>query len=460
MLPAERIDELVQIEKGRIDISLYRDEEIFEQELQRIFYTTWVYVGHTSEIAETGDYKTSYIGRIPVILSRDENGEIHVLINRCAHRGPTVCQQEYGNANFFRCEYHGWVFGNDGSLAGVSLRRGFGPGEIDDIQGGLDKAPRVGIYRGLVFASLAPEGPTLEEHLGLARQYLDDWADRSPTGEVMLAGGYAKHTYVGNWKLQLEGSNEGYHAPFLHRISGYVSEKVAELGGRSRYGNATRGGAGLGPTAVSAGIDLGNGHSVMGSGLNPDAWKGYPTEYTDKLRNRLGQERMEDVLGSGWRMQLFPNAAFSSDNLRVIRPITPTLTEVLQWVVLLPEVPDVMNTNRIRGEQHFYGAAGYGATDDIEMFARMFEGYRSSDYKNLNQWALFSRGQTFEKQGPNGEKFAHVTTEVEQRAIYYAYRSLMKGESHITAVDPAAMPTAQAARQVATKMSGQTVTEA
>jgi hypothetical protein len=131
----------------------------------------------------------------------------------------------------------------------------------------------------------------------------------------------------------------------------------------------------------------------MGSGLNEEAWKGYPEEYTNKLRDRLGQERMVDVLGSGWRMQLFPNAAFSSDNLRVIRPITPNLTEVLQWVVLLPDVPESMNTNRIRGEQHFYGAAGYGATDDIEMFARMFEGYRSSDYKNLNQWALFSRGQ-------------------------------------------------------------------
>jgi hypothetical protein len=52
-----------------------------------------------------------------------------------------------------------------------------------------------------------------------------------------------------------------------------------------------------------------------------------------------------------------------------------------------------------------------------------------------------------------------VTTEVEQRAIYYAWRSLMKGESHITAVDPSAMPTAEAARQLATKMSGQSAVE-
>jgi hypothetical protein len=55
----------------------------------------------------------------------------------------------------------------------------------------------------------------------------------------MLAGGYAKHTYVGNWKLQLEGSNEAT-TPFLHRISGYVAEKVVEVGGKGRYGGQTR----------------------------------------------------------------------------------------------------------------------------------------------------------------------------------------------------------------------------
>jgi hypothetical protein len=82
----------------------------------------------------------------------------------------------------------------------------------------------------------------------------------------------------------------------------------------------------------------------------------------------------------------------------------------------------------------------------------MFEGYRSSELKSLNQWALFSRGQTFEKRGPNGEKFGHVTTEVEQRAIYYAWAALMKGESHVVNVEPAASPTAVAAREAATTL--------
>jgi len=82
----------------------------------------------------------------------------------------------------------------------------------------------------------------------------------------------------------------------------------------------------------------------------------------------------------------------------------------------------------------------------------MFEGYRSSEFKQLNQWALFSRGLVNEQRGPNGERFAHVTTEVEQRAIYYAWAALMKGESHIIATD-AQTPTLEAANEAAVTMS-------
>jgi hypothetical protein len=66
----------------------------------------------------------------------------------------------------------------------------------------------------------------------------------------------------------------------------------------------------------------------------------------------------------------------------------------------------------------------------------MKEGYRSSDFTRLNQWARFTRGLKAETRGPNGERFGPVNTEVEQRANYYAWAALMKGDSHITATDP------------------------
>jgi phenylpropionate dioxygenase-like ring-hydroxylating dioxygenase large terminal subunit len=444
MLTAERIDELVQLDRGRTHVAIYTDDEIFQEEMKRIFYTTWVFVGHVSEIPHPGDYKTSYIGQIPVILSRDEQGQVHVLVNRCSHRGTTVCQREYGNANYFRCEYHGWVFGCDGALAGVSLRRGFGPGEIEESELGLDRVPRVDTYRGLIFASFAESGPSLSEQLGLSKRYLDDWADQSPTGEIQITGGVWKHTYEGNWKLQLEGSNEGYHPDYLHQIAGEIRQYIAEHGGNPGLQGARRRGRGLGFGASNVlGIDLGNGHSIMESPRSddPDAWRQqYPPAYVEALEERHGPERTKRILGEGWRMQLFPNAAFANTNLRVIRPISVDRTEVRQYHVALPEiegVTDQLNITRLKGHQGFYGPSGYGSPDDLECFERMQEGYKTRALDTLNPWILLNRGLSIEQRGPNGERIGHVSTEVEQRAIYYAWTALMKGQSHVVAGDAA-----------------------
>jgi len=76
-------------------IQLYSDPQIFELELERIFYSTWVYIAHDSEIPEVGDFKTTFIGRVPVVLTRDEDRKINLFINRCAHRGATVCAAVY-----------------------------------------------------------------------------------------------------------------------------------------------------------------------------------------------------------------------------------------------------------------------------------------------------------------------------------------------------------------------------
>ena len=84
-------------------IQLYSDPEMFEMEMEKIFYSTWVYIGHDSEIPNPGDFKTTFIGRVPVLLTRDDDNGIHVLLNRCTHRGATVCPNEQGNTRQFVC---------------------------------------------------------------------------------------------------------------------------------------------------------------------------------------------------------------------------------------------------------------------------------------------------------------------------------------------------------------------
>src|SRR5262245_6060535 len=75
----------------RVHTSVYTDPEIFAAEMERIFERGGVYVGHTSEVAMPGAYKTTHMGRQPVIVTRDEAGTLHVLLNVCRHRGAAVC---------------------------------------------------------------------------------------------------------------------------------------------------------------------------------------------------------------------------------------------------------------------------------------------------------------------------------------------------------------------------------
>ena len=149
------------IRRDSVHRSVYTDPEIFALEMERIFGRTWVYLGHDCEISQEGDYKTTTIGTHPVILSRLTDGSVTALLNRCRHRGATVCQHEVGNSRFFRCAYHAWTYSNDGTLVGVPMPAGYGPSFNREAHG-LAKVPRVASYRGFIFGSMAEDGPTLE----------------------------------------------------------------------------------------------------------------------------------------------------------------------------------------------------------------------------------------------------------------------------------------------------------
>ncbi|MFP3570466.1 aromatic ring-hydroxylating oxygenase subunit alpha, partial [Paraburkholderia sp. SIMBA_030] len=86
---------------------------------QKIFHSTWVWVAHESEVPDAGSYKTTFIGKQPVIVVRDRKKAINVLLNRCRHRGATVCEHKKGKTNSFVCPYHGWGYALDGSLRGI-----------------------------------------------------------------------------------------------------------------------------------------------------------------------------------------------------------------------------------------------------------------------------------------------------------------------------------------------------
>src|SRR3954463_660039 len=95
------------IDAGRVHRRVYTDPDIFELEMERIFNRAWLFVGHASQVPKPGDYITTDLGRQPVIMTRHHDGSIHVLLNRCTHRGPKVVNERCGHANRLVCCYHG-----------------------------------------------------------------------------------------------------------------------------------------------------------------------------------------------------------------------------------------------------------------------------------------------------------------------------------------------------------------
>jgi len=422
MNAAKSVLDLVDLDRGRVHMAVYTDRDVFDLEMRRIFYSTWVYLGHASEIAHAGDYKTTVLGRVPVILSRDEDGGINALVNRCAHRGTTVCQRELGNGSYFRCEYHGWVYNNKGELTGVSLRRGYDDRELDPGLR-LQRIPRVASYRGLVFGSANPDVMPLPDYLGLATSYIDDWADQTPSGDVALRRGTWKFTYQGNWKLQAENSTEGYHPDFLHQAAIRV-----QTYNRNRSRPATEEKAR--PVKIarfdSHGRDLGQGHNLVETPqVALPLKRKFPAEFLAGLADAYGADRVDRLLGPPWRLFVFPNLGLAGSNVRVINPVSADRTQVRQYYVDLPAAPPEVTAFRLAQEQGFYGPSGYGGPDDAEMFERLQEGFRSVDCDVFDPWVLFSRQLHSEEIGGGGERVGHSTSEITQRAIYRAWHKLM-----------------------------------
>jgi benzoate/toluate 1,2-dioxygenase alpha subunit len=400
----------------QVHTDAYMDAEVFDAEMRRVFERTWVYVGHESQVPEVGDYRTTTIGRQPVIVSRHEDGEIYVLLNRCRHRGSVVCRERVGHSNYFRCPYHNWSYANDGALVGMAQSSGY-PEDFDKSRWGLRRVPRVTVYRGLIFASLAADSPSFDDYFGPVRKYVDWWLNRSPAGTITVLSTAHKYPYPGNWKWQAENGHDGYHGNYVHESWQRLLERAGEAPVRDirkyRAGGCTRG------------FEFGHGLLERPGGLNPNAsWTGrmmvkYP-EYADALRTAYGEAEIEEI-SARRNIFVFPNLYLFDTQIRVINPIAVDSTEVHLYVYSLDGAPDALNQGRYRAHERFYGPSGFGSPDDVEIFVCNQTGMQASGV----DWVLLSRGMHREQVGGDGEIVGHSTDEVPVRAMYREWERLM-----------------------------------
>ena len=202
---------------ARVPYKVYSSQAVYDLEQERIYRgPTWNFLGLEAEIPQPGDYKSTFVGDTPVVMTRAEDGTLAAWVNRCAHRGAMVCRLPRGNALSHSCVYHQWNFGTKGNLQGVPFRRGQAdstgmPKDFDPKQHNLRQL-RVDSYRGLVFATFSDTVADLPTYIG---PEMRPYVDRIFCKPVVYLG-CTRQFSDSNWKLYLENVKDPYHASLLH----------------------------------------------------------------------------------------------------------------------------------------------------------------------------------------------------------------------------------------------------
>ncbi len=431
-----KLDLAYLVQPDRVHRSCYTDSDIFARELEYLFEHTWIYVGHESQVAQPGDYATTQIGRQPVIMVRDAAGAIHVLYNRCPHRGSMLCNELSGHmGSTFTCSYHAWQFNLDGSVFAIPARQGYDNTRLcmEDPDANVKPAARVESYRGFVFAKLTEGGPDLLTFLGGARMAFDDMCDRAPEGEVEVVPTCFRVIQKSNWKIFLENQLDALHPSVTHGAVGKVAQDVEE---------EIRQETGAEPplkyhylSAFTTPIYKWEGLETVGHPYGHCVLQGYmglrPQDpdtlaYEEVMRQHYGPERTEEILGVNvHHVLVYPCLSVQSSlqQLRAVRPLAPdrTLTEI--WHFRLKGAPEAI----YRRSLDYYNLVNSPSTmvnaDDLYNFWRCHEGLRSDG----GDWVSFHRNAGMDHDKDGVMHSATGLSELPMRHMFGAWSDYLGG---------------------------------
>ena len=411
---ASTIDYENLIQSDRIHGSLYTRDDVFEEELEKVFYGNWVFVGHASEIPAKGDYVSRLIGRESVVMVRGAEEVVNVIVNRCAHRGNMVCVHPEGSTKFLKCGYHGWIFSLEGDLLDVPF-----PGGFTKDKGDLGlQTLRTESYRGFVFASFNPDVVTLDEYLGRAKALIDRSVEMSPTGKIDLSAGWVKHKFGGNWKMLPENDTDGYHVQFVHsslptvlQDSEYVdaiSDPDEEIGATTQGWDGGHAELDFAPTYTKP---------LEWLGTRPDRFP----EYLEDMNASYGEELSTKKMTMGPpHATIWPNLFLGEMNIVIIQPVSAN--ECVQWhtPMLLDGVPEGLNDKFMRQSEAAMGPSSLLLADDGIISER-----QQIALTGKSGWLELSRGTEREETTAEGNIVGRISDEVTNRAFWHHYRDVM-----------------------------------
>lgn len=434
---------------GRVDSALgngllpalvFNDEEVFQAELEQVFGRSWVFLAHESEVPRPGDYVLRSIGRDQVIVSRDENGQLNVLLNNCRHRGTSVCNDDSGNTSHFRCPYHGWTYSNDGSWVGAAHKKRAYQ-ELDSASWGLLRAPHVDTYLGMIFGNLEPAAPPLIESLGPMAWYLKAIFGLDSRGTEVMGQPlrWISHT---DWK----SGSENFGGDNYHTDQAHISIEEMGLGNNYRKHNN-----------YMLHIEAGNGHTLTASDMKGELNQAEmnPWSYPDEVWKAFDFEGVEqgqlDLLAqySPNVGNIFPNLSFIRataldpdtgkrdlyTSLRQWQPLGPGRCEVWSWQLRWRVEPDEIAERNHAATVYRFGPAGVFEQDDMAVWegapkaaASVFGRAQSMDFNYQLGKDGMSVGEYLADWKAPGTARTTGYGEGNQRSFYRRWLAAMRGE--------------------------------
>jgi anthranilate 1,2-dioxygenase large subunit len=392
---------------------VYTNQAVYEREMERIFRGKhWNYVALEAEIPNAGDYKRSFVGETPVVVSRAEDGSIHVFENRCAHRGAEFCRHSRGNNKEFVCPYHQWSYDLKGNLQGIPFKRGVNkaggmPKDFNNQEHGLKKL-RVTTLRGVIFASYSEEVEPIEEYL---TPEIQEEFEVVFSGKKLKLLGYYKNEIPCNWKMYHENLKDPYHATLLHSflvvfgllVAGNDSAMIAD----SKHFR----------------------HGTMASAKKEDKYASISEDNKKEMRSfhegmRLEDERFLEFVkefNSPWSVTMqtiFPNMIVQREmNTLGVRHIIPNGPNgmIMLWTMFgYEDDTEEMTQHRLR-QGNLMGPSGFLGLEDNEAMKFVQEGVRRST-TDLNVVKLDA--------GATGTANSLIS-EAAIRGMYRYYRQIM-----------------------------------
>lgn len=398
---------------SHVPYRVFTDPALFELEQDRIFRgPTWNYVGLEAEVAAPGDYVSSSIGTTSVVVSRDSAGALHVLVNRCAHRGAPVVREVRGSGSLFKCLYHDWSYGLDGRLKGVPFRKGLNgcPGYDACVPlGDMGMRPlRTSTLNGLVFATFSDSVPPLEEYLGAAICHITRVFD----GRPLQVLGYLSQRVRANWKLYFENTKDPYHASLLHHFHSTFG----------LYRSTMKGDVSATPTGVSV--------LVAHGGTDEDRKQVYESGEISSY-DRAHRLHAPQLLDAEWEHDdhittsihtIFPSVVTQQiANTIATRRVIPLGVDSfeLRWTILGYAGDDVELRQRRLHQANLIGPSGYISLEDSEVLEVL---QRAISDGNDDRALVAMGGSAVEVDGP----VDGLISENAIRAFWQTWRDLME----------------------------------